>query len=245
MAFCGPALVRPRSWPNPGRLLQSRPPWVALSKYRQWAARNKSGREVTWDKGCPPFKLISRTEGGSGRAGFRRANPGLVAAETNREATTTKTCFGWTFFRISAELRAPSSTGRRLVHQGRASADLAARAVDLADVARRAWFDFSQMTYRQTLSPLHHNSQRHLRAWQVVPSYSIVVRWCCSAARSQEMASKCGGWHTGCRRGDRRLVLGARVLRAVAAHSTAVAGSAPRRTKYRGTVTHWRKCRTV
>ena len=47
-----------------------------------------------------------------------------------------------------------------------------------------------------------------------------------------------GGWHKGYRRGDRRLVLGARVLRAVAARSVAVAGSAARRTKYRGTVTH-------
>ena len=70
------------------------------------------------------------------------ANPGLVAPETNREATTTKTYTVGFPPRISAELRAPSSTGRRLVHQGRASADLAARAVDLAGVARCAWFDF-------------------------------------------------------------------------------------------------------
>jgi hypothetical protein len=45
-----------------------------------------------------------------------RANPGLVAPETNGEATTTK-YLQLDFFRISAGLRAPSSTGRRRVHQ--------------------------------------------------------------------------------------------------------------------------------
>ena len=37
----------------------------------------------------------------------------------------------------------------------------------------RLWFDFPQVVYRGTFAPLHHNSQRHLRVWQVAPSNTI------------------------------------------------------------------------
>ena len=37
----------------------------------------------------------------------------------------------------------------------------------------RLWFDFTQVVYREILSALHNNSQRHLHAWQVAPSNSI------------------------------------------------------------------------